>query len=194
MHAFRAPSQIIPNAMPEYHTRPVLHDDIRAYKYRHEYLRKAQLDCRPENCHAQPGPDLDFVRSTPVRSSLGICAPGVPRHVSKHSHCLDVQHIPVARRYADEIQFLTLIGNHCRSDTSLPSDIIDRLRLPPISSSSSTVDNICNPLHAPPPIGEDGEGADDWVGSGIYVEFGGKGFLGVFVKLMMKMASNGNAW
>nr|GMC64201.1 hypothetical protein Iba_chr02dCG2690 [Ipomoea batatas] len=36
------------------------------------------------------------------------------------------------------------------------------------------------------------EGAYDWVGSGILVEFGGKGFLRVFMKFMMKMASNGN--
>nr|GMD98904.1 shaggy-related protein kinase kappa [Ipomoea batatas] len=36
------------------------------------------------------------------------------------------------------------------------------------------------------------EGADDWVGSRILVEFVGKGFLRVFMKLMMKMASNGN--
>nr|GMC87288.1 hypothetical protein Iba_chr04dCG18740 [Ipomoea batatas] len=69
------------------------------------------------------------------------------------------------------------------------SSQIDRLRISPISSSFATVDNICNPA----PIGDDGEeGTDDWVGSGFYVEFGGKGFLRVFVKLMMKMAINGN--
>nr|GMC91105.1 hypothetical protein Iba_chr04fCG14250 [Ipomoea batatas] len=50
-----------------------------------------------------------------------------------------------------------------------------------------------SPRVATSPIGDDGEeGADDWVGSRIYVEFGGKGFLRVFVKLMMKMAINGN--
>nr|GMC84698.1 uncharacterized protein LOC109146973 [Ipomoea batatas]GMC89535.1 uncharacterized protein LOC109146973 [Ipomoea batatas] len=61
------------------------------------------------------------------------------------------------------------------------------------SSSFAIVDNIYNLLNATAPIGDDGEeGADDWVGSRIYVEFGGKGFLRVFVKLMMKMAINGN--
>nr|GME14004.1 myb-related protein 305-like [Ipomoea batatas] len=73
------------------------------------------------------------------------------------------------------------------------SSQIDRLRLSPMSSSFGTIDNICNPLNAAAPIGDDGEeGADDWVSSGIYVEFGGKGFLRVFMKLMMKMTSNGN--
>nr|GLL25253.1 hypothetical protein Itr_chr04CG17860 [Ipomoea trifida] len=73
------------------------------------------------------------------------------------------------------------------------SSQIDRLRISPISSSFAIVDNIYNLLNATAPIGDDGEeGADDWVGSRIYVEFGGKGFLRVFVKLMMKMAINGN--
>nr|GMD36896.1 hypothetical protein Iba_chr09eCG4260 [Ipomoea batatas]GMD60864.1 hypothetical protein Iba_scaffold1449201CG0010 [Ipomoea batatas] len=73
------------------------------------------------------------------------------------------------------------------------SSQIDRLWISPISSSFATVDNICNLLNAIAPIGDDGEeGTDDWVGCGFYVEFGGKGFLRVFVKLMMKMAINGN--
>nr|GMD65986.1 putative B3 domain-containing protein At1g78640 [Ipomoea batatas] len=41
-------------------------------------------------------------------------------------------------------------------------------------------------------LGGGEEGADDCVSSGILVEFEGKGFLRVFLKLMMKMTSNGN--
>nr|GMC51355.1 kunitz-type elastase inhibitor BrEI-like [Ipomoea batatas] len=55
---------------------------------------------------------------------------------------------------------------------------------PPISSASISVATFNS---------EGGqEGDDDWVGSEVLVEFRVKGFLRVFVKLMMKMTTKGN--